>query len=644
MSAPSEPPRKPYSIGHVTKVTGVNVSTLRSWEAQGLIAAAKSAGGRRTFDEDDIRRIHEIDRLRRVHGYSLASLKQILGSPEAPAGGGEPPAAPAAAEVAEESRADAVGARVRSLRLEAGLTLRQVAEKTGLTPSHLSMFERGVAFPSPSRLAAIARLFNSSLAELLGGTRTSGQWLIRKGRGRIVGSFGPGVAVEQLTVSEKLMDCEIWTLNRGAESEDFYSHDGEELVHVLEGAFELTLAGDAPQTLAAGDSAYFDSSRPHRWRNAGAGATVVLWVNTDTARLGSLGAPATAEKPAGRSLPLGPAVGGGLGEQVHALALPDGAQTFRVVDTHTAGHPTRILLEPLEGLEGATVAAQRDHFRATHDHLRNVLLHEPRGHAATFGLVPVRSAVADFGAIFVSSYRYLDMCGHGAIGYARALAALGRLNGRAEFSLEVPAGVVQMRLGRHGSAANVSVENVPSFLAAAALPLDDVLPGLTAAVAYGGCWYAMVDAARLGIRIEPETVSQLMRIGGDIKTRINAALPGLGLGVAEIDSVLFHHDLPSGRTRQLVVLESNKFDRSPCGTGMCARMAELAAEGRLRPGGHVEVENVLGVPFLGRLVAEATVAGRPAVVCEVTGRASLTGFSTLIAERDDPLPDGFLCR
>lgn len=640
MSASPEPPRKPYSIGHVTKVTGVNVSTLRSWEAQGLIAAAKSAGGRRTFDEGDIRRIQEIDRLRRVHGYSLASLKQILAGAAAVAGE-EPPSA-VAAEPVEENRVDLVGARVRALRLEAGLTLRQVAEQTGLTPSHLSMFERGVAFPSPSRLNAIARLFNSSLAELLGGTRTSGQWLIRKGRGRIVGSFGPGVAVEQLTVSEKLMDCEIWTLNPGAESEDFYGHEGEELVHVLEGAFELTLAGDAPQVLAAGDSAYFDSTRQHRWRNASAGATVVLWVNTDTARLGSLDGHARAG--GGRALPLGTPIGGGLGEKVHSLALPEGAQTFRVVDTHTAGHPTRILLEPLEGLEGKTVAAQREHFRATHDHLRSLLLHEPRGHAATFGLVPVRSSRADFGAIFISSYRYLDMCGHGAIGYARVLAALGRLNGRPGFSLEVPAGVVQVRLGQHGAAANVSVENVPSFLAATAVPLDDVAPGLTAAVAYGGCWYALVDAAALAVAIEPDAVARLMQLGGRIKERVNALLPGLGLGVAEIDSVLFHQNLPSGRTRQLVVLESNKFDRSPCGTGMCARMAELAATGRMRPGDHVEVENVLGVPFLGRLLAETTAGGRPAVVCEVTGRASLTGFATLIAERDDPLPDGFLCR
>jgi proline racemase/DNA-binding transcriptional MerR regulator/quercetin dioxygenase-like cupin family protein len=623
--------RKPFSIGHVTKITGINASTLRSWEQQGLIAPAKSGGGRRTFNQNDILRIQEIDRLRRVYGYSLAGVKRALD--------GSRPTPSRAANGEADHRVDLIGGRVRALRVAAGLTLRQLAQQTGLAASHLSMFERGVAFPSPSRLNAIAKVFNRTLADLLGSTRMSGRPIIRKGRGRIVGSFGPGVTVEQLTVGEELMDCEIWTIRPGAESDGFYAHDGQELLHILEGELELALDGGEPEMLHAGDSAYFNSTRQHRWRNPNSHAAVVLWVNTDSKRVASIN-----QHTARKLLDLGAPIGRGIGEQAHALQLSDDSRSYRVIDTHTAGHPTRVLIEPLEGLEGHTVREKREHFVRQHDGLRTLLLHEPRGHAATFGLVPVQSESADFGAIFISSYKYLDMCGHGTIGYARVLDALGRLNGGTSFSLEVPAGVVHVRLGLHGSNANVSVENVASWVALENLPLPEIAPDCTATIAYGGCWYANVDARALGISIAPDNVSRLMQLGARIKEIINDRLSKSRPDLPQIDSTLFYEDDGRGRARQLVILESNKFDRSPCGTGMSARMAELALHGRLRVGDTYEVENVLGVPFLGHVLAEAAVGGQPAIVPQVTGKASLSGFSTLIVEADDPLRTGFLCR
>eukprot|EP01037_Dinobryon_pediforme_P031197 gene31197-35585_t len=251
MTDETSDPRKHFSIGHVASVTGVNPSTLRSWEQQGLIEPAKSAGGRRTFSDVDIRRIAEISRLRRVYGYSVAGVKRALAD-QAPA-----EAQGAAADedaAASQQSLDRIGSRVRALRVAAGLSLRQVAEKTDIAASHLSMFERGTAFPSPSRLASIAKLFNQTLADLLGGTNTHNQTVIRRGQGRVVGSFGPGVSVEQLTVSEQLMDCEIWTISPGTESDGYYAHDGQELIHVLEGQFELALDGGEPNVLRAGDS------------------------------------------------------------------------------------------------------------------------------------------------------------------------------------------------------------------------------------------------------------------------------------------------------------------------------------------------------------------------------------------------------
>ena len=623
--------RKAFPIGHVAAVTGIHQSTLRSWEQQGLIDPAKSPSGRRTFSDADIQRIVRIGKLRKVYGYSLAGIRRALEErTDGSEGAGMGPAPDPSPDL------ERIGSKVRALRLEAGLSLRQVSAQTGLAASHLSMFERGVAFPSPSRLAAIARVFKLSLADLLGGTATRGRAIIRRGEARVIDSFGPGVSVEQLTVSEQLLDCEIWTIGAGAESDGFYSHDGQELMHLLEGELEIALDGEAAQVLRAGDSAYFESTRQHRWRNAGAIPAVVLWVNTDVSRLTSFQA-----RSGPTSLDVGSVTGGVLGEQTRALTLPEGTRTFRVVDTHTAGHPTRVLLEQLEGLDARSVRDKREQFRARYDGLRSLLLHEPRGHAATFGLVPVQSEVADFGAIFVSSYKYLDMCGHGTIGYARVLAALGRLGERRSFSLEVPAGVVQVSLGERSE---VTLENVPSFVAFQSLPLSTIAPGFAATIAYGGCWYANVDAAALGIALIPDNVSRLMEVGARIKDAANAALSAMAIDIPQVDSTLFYEEAAGRRPRQLVILERNKFDRSPCGTGLSARMAELAAQGRIGLGERYEVENVLGVPFLGEIVGDVECDGRPAIVPRVTGRAHLAGFSTLIAEQDDPLPDGFLCR
>jgi proline racemase len=125
---------------------------------------------------------------------------------------------------------------------------------------------------------------------------------------------------------------------------------------------------------------------------------------------------------------------------------------------------------------------------------------------------------------------------------------------------------------------------------------------------------------------------------------VNRRLPARGAGIEAIDSTLFYEERPGLRPRQLVILERNKFDRSPCGTGLSARMAELALQGRLKAGDRYEVENVLGIAFLGEVAADSSAAGRPAIIPRVTGRANLSGFSTLIVEANDPLPDGFLCR
>jgi proline racemase len=326
------------------------------------------------------------------------------------------------------------------------------------------------------------------------------------------------------------------------------------------------------------------------------------------------------------------------------------ASSFDVIDSHTAGHPTRVILSGVPALAGSTVRERREDFRNRFDRLRTLLLHEPRGHAAMVGLVPVPSAVADYGAFFISSYVYLDMCGHGTIGYAKTLAAAGQISRETgdSFTLETPAGIVTVGLvwGNDGYLRAVRLKNVPSYLAIEKVGVDVAGIGpVVADIAYGGMWYALVDANALGVKLEPDRASELLRAGSAIKTKLKEKLAGNALiGNDPAPSVLFYADHGAGESTHLLVLDINKFDRSPCGTGTSARLAQLKRQGRLPANGVYRAKNILGVPFLARVAGEAKVDGFAAVVAEIEGQAHITAHATIVLEADDPIGEGFLCR
>ncbi|WP_334174900.1 proline racemase family protein [Pseudoxanthobacter sp.] len=625
--------RFPFSIGHVAKVTGVAVSTLRSWESQGLLSPYKSDSGHRSYGETHIERVRRIDRMRRVDGQSLSAIRRLLDSEDeaaAPAAAGEDETAVIAF--------NHLGARVRSLRQEAGLSLRELSERTEIAPSHLSMFERGVAFLSPARLNAIAEVFGRTLAELLGGTKGRDFPVVRRGQGRIVGSFGPGVTIEQLTVSQRLMDAEVWTIDPDRESDGFYAHEGEELIYVLEGSLELALADRDAEALNPGDGAYFNSRIAHRWRNTGTVPAKVLWINTDSDRLSAM----TFEK-SDRRLGLGAGIGAGIGEGALSVELPDGARTFRVIETHTEGHPTHILIEPLEGLDADSVAAKARQFAERYDALRPLLLHEPRGHSGAFGLVPVASSAADFGAFFIASYGYPGFCGHAVMGYTAALRALGRLAGRSRFTMELPDGIVTVHAGTEDDSDAIALEMPPAIVAeqSCTVALDNGTVE-AAIVLCGGC-YALIDADAAGLSLTAAHIDPLLAAGETIRTRLNAALPRRRGTRPNVESVLFHSTAEDGTVLQFLAIDRQKFDRSPGVAGLACLLALRCAAGSARPGGRLEAVSLFG----GRLAGEISTVthgtgGAVAVTTRITGRAHLKAIATLIQEAGDPLGSGFL--
>ncbi|MAY61894.1 MAG: proline racemase [Rhizobiales bacterium] len=325
------------------------------------------------------------------------------------------------------------------------------------------------------------------------------------------------------------------------------------------------------------------------------------------------------------------------------------AAAFSTIDSHTAGHPTRVILSGVPALKGNSVRARRDDFRARFDHLRSALLHEPRGHAAMVGAVQVPSEVADFGVFFISSYVYLDMCGHGTIGFAKTLAFTGAITSESgdTFTLETPAGVVTVGLSwaDDGTLSSVRLRNVPSYVGIDSVKVDveDVGP-VDAPIVYGGMWYALVDADALGLELAPANASSLMRAGWAIKSALSKALIGSEvIGDAAMPSVLFYSASAPDDATHFLVLASNKFDRSPCGTGSAARMCWLLETGQLAPEKAYTARNILGIPFTLRLAGTQPVGERSASIVEIEGSAFITSTQTILFESDDPLSRGFLC-
>ncbi|MDA9476756.1 proline racemase [Bradyrhizobium sp. CCBAU 65884] len=318
------------------------------------------------------------------------------------------------------------------------------------------------------------------------------------------------------------------------------------------------------------------------------------------------------------------------------------SRLFTVIDSHTAGHPTRVVLAGIPPLRGQSVREQRDDFRNNHDGLRTLLLHEPRGHAAMAAAVPVPSREADQGLFFIFSYVYADMCGHATIGYIASLAAMRALPQGFEqngMSIETPAGIIHVTgTFESGRLTSVLLRNVPSFVLASDIVSEiEGLGSVTCDIAYSGITYALVDANQVDLPFDIDHASRWCRAGIAIKEAVNARS-----GVPQVGSVLFYHSIEGG-ARHLVVLAGNKFDRSPCGTGTSARLAQLHARGQLAIGASYRAENILGVPFQAKVAGLAKANdGKPAVIPEVRGMAHISAFSTLVLEADDPLPAGFL--
>jgi proline racemase len=323
---------------------------------------------------------------------------------------------------------------------------------------------------------------------------------------------------------------------------------------------------------------------------------------------------------------------------------------FHAVDSHTEGMPTRVVTGGVGVIPGDSMAARRAYAITHLDQLRTLLMYEPRGHSAMSGAIlqpPTRSD-ADAAVLFIEVSGFLPMCGHGTIGVATVLVETGMVAVSTPVTtvrLETPAGVVvaEVAVRADGAATGVTIRNVPSFLDRRGATVDvDGVGKVSYDLAYGGNFYAIV---------EPDSPSgwvagqRLLDAGSAIMTAVNRAdLPvhPADPTVTGCHGVYFVAPGSDARhSRHAMVISPGWFDRSPCGTGTSARMAQLWSRGELPLSTDFVNESVIGSRFTGRLIEATTVAGRPAVVPTVTGRAWITGTAQYLLDPEDPFPAGF---
>jgi trans-L-3-hydroxyproline dehydratase len=336
--------------------------------------------------------------------------------------------------------------------------------------------------------------------------------------------------------------------------------------------------------------------------------------------------------------------------------VPDEWERVVTVDAHAEGEPLRVIVSGFPQPDGKTVLERRQHAREHLDRFRSALMWEPRGHADMYGclVMPPVTPEADLSVLFLHNEGFSTMCGHGIIGVCTVLLETGYLSAHepeTSVVIDTPAGLVRARATvDRGRVREVRFVNVPSF--APALGARVTVPGLGQIaydLAYGGAFYAFVDAADLGLDLVPANVEAIIQAGRALKGAVVAARgivhpdePDLGF----LYGTVFTGPAadPQHHSRHVCVFAEGEVDRSPTGTGVSARLAILHAGNELATGEEVTIESLIGTRFTGRVLSESVVGPHPAVVPEVGGRAFLTGRHEFLLDPEDPLRDGFLVR
>lgn len=330
-------------------------------------------------------------------------------------------------------------------------------------------------------------------------------------------------------------------------------------------------------------------------------------------------------------------------------------KTFFCVDAHTCGNPVRVVAGGGPNLIGNNMSEKRQHFLKEYDWIRKGLMFEPRGHDMMSGsiLYPPSNPDNDFGILFIETSGCLPMCGHGTIGTITIAVEEGLVTPKipGKIKMEAPAGLVQIEYQQTGKKVDwVRLTNVKSYLAAEGLTIDcPELGEITFDVAYGGNYYAIVDPQTNFSGIQDFTAAKIVQYSQEVRKRINEKYPDRFIHpenstIRDVSHMLWTGDpLDSSSSGRNAVFYGDKaIDRSPCGTGTSARLAQLHAKGKLKKGEDFVHESFIGSKFIGRVEEETSIGDIKAIVPSIQGWAKVYGYNNIIIdEEDDPYAFGF---
>jgi 4-hydroxyproline epimerase len=334
------------------------------------------------------------------------------------------------------------------------------------------------------------------------------------------------------------------------------------------------------------------------------------------------------------------------------MTSPTIRHTFFCIDGHTAGNPVRLVAGGAPLLRGSSMAERRLDFLERFDWIRTGLCFEPRGHDMMSGgfLYPPCEPDSDAAILFIETSGCLPMCGHGTIGMITFGLENGLITPRepGKLKVEVPAGTIHIEYEKDGAKVTaVRIRNVPAYLAAEGIEID--VPGfgpLTLDVAYGGNYYAIIEPQGAYTGLDDLGASKLVELSRTIRELVRAKFEPvhpLEPSIRGVSHVLWA-DKPSAEDadgRNAVFYGERAIDRSPCGTGTSARLAHLAAKGRLKVGDRFVHESYIRSRFIGRVEAETELGGQAAIVPSIQGSAVATGYNTIWIDREDPFWAGF---
>ncbi|WP_074407153.1 4-hydroxyproline epimerase [Aquimarina megaterium] len=329
--------------------------------------------------------------------------------------------------------------------------------------------------------------------------------------------------------------------------------------------------------------------------------------------------------------------------------------TFKCIDAHTCGNPVRVVTTGRPDLIGKTMSEKRQHFLTTYDWIRKGLMYEPRGHDMMSGsfLFEPHHPDNDFSILFIETSGCLPMCGHGTIGTITIAIEEGLIQPKTpgKIRMEAPAGLVEIEYQQTNKKVDwVKLKNVKSYLAAEGITIEcPELGELVFDVAYGGNFYAIVDPQKNFSGVHDFTASKLIQYSQVVRERINKKYPNAFIHpendtIRDVSHMLWTGDPinPDSSGRNAVFYGDKAIDRSPCGTGTSARIAQLYAKGKLQQGEEFVHESFIGSTFIGRIEEETQLGDIKAIIPSIQGWAKVYGYNTIIIDdEDDPYAHGF---